>query len=1034
MFTSLVRTALALALFSHAASAAIPISTSATYEQNFDAMGTPATISTASNLPADFRVDNPAAARTLGTFSAAVATLARAGAATLSTSAANGTYNFGAGTTALGTTDRSVGFLSSGTATGSGNLYAQLVNNTGGSLSGLHIAYNVEKYRGGSNAAGFRVQLYYSTDGIAWTSAGNNFLASFVADANNNGFATVPGASVAVNNDLAVNIPNGTNLYLAWNYSVSTGTTTTNAQALAIDDVSILGVAGSSPTNPSGTGASNPSSVPAGNATLLTVAVTPGTNPASTGLAVTADLTSIGGLANQQFYDDGTHGDATAGDNIFSLQVSVPLATSTGNKSFAATITDSQSRSGAATIALTVTANSPGPTGTGSANPSGVQTGVSTLLAVTVTPGSNPASTGLSVVADLSSIGLSPTQQLFDDGSNGDVTPGNNVFSYRVTVPLGATTGAKTLPVTIADAQLRSSNASIALTILPPNSPNTIKISQVYGGGGNSGSTFKNDFIELFNPTNSAVDISNWSVQYNSATSTTAWFVSNLCTASCTIQPGHYFLAQQTAGAGGTTSLPAADGAAGTLSLGASSGKIALVSNTTPLTGGCPTDPSIVDLATYGSGSCAISGPGLSNTTASVRKGNGCIDTDNDANDFLPLGPIPRNSSAPVNFCGGDPTKISGLGTATPGSFEVSGATLLTVAVTPATSPASSGLTVSADLSSLGGAASQTFYDDGTHGDLLAGDNVFSVSLTTSAALNTGVKYLSATVSDLQSRTVNVPITLTIESPTCGVERWSVKTGTDPDAGLVNLNSVTRTTINDLRNIPAPATPPDNARVQLTETTQYSINGILTLYKKETDVDYHIVVQDNAGRTMITELPSPACVGAASPFLAGVTSARAKFDARLSTLPSFQTANIPVLIKGVAFFDFIHGQTGVAPNGIEIHPILDITFPADITAQLTATTSGFVYSPVTKLYGGTITIVNNGAATAGPVSVVLSNLPAGVTVSNPLGTFGGDPYLAVTTGTTGLTAGQKITVPVKFSNPSNVQIPVTMKLYSGALN
>ncbi len=200
--------ALALALYASVTfSAAIPISTSATYEQNFDGMGTPATISTASTLPTDFRADTiptAGAVRTVGTLTAALTTVARAGGASLSTSAANGSYNFGAGTAALGNTDRSPGFLSSGTATVSGNLYAQLVNNTGGSLSGLQLAYNIEKYRMGSNAAGFRIQLFYSTDGSAWTSAGANFLTSFVADANNNGFTTAPGATVAVNNMLAV--------------------------------------------------------------------------------------------------------------------------------------------------------------------------------------------------------------------------------------------------------------------------------------------------------------------------------------------------------------------------------------------------------------------------------------------------------------------------------------------------------------------------------------------------------------------------------------------------------------------------------------------------------------------------------------------------------------------------------------------------------------------------------------------------------------------------------------------------------------
>jgi len=406
----------------------------------------------------------------------------------------------------------------------------------------------------GSNAAGFRIQLFYSTDGSTWTSAGSNFLTSFAADANNNGFATAPGATVAVTNTLSASIANGTNFYLAWNYSVVSGTTTTNAQALAVDDVAILGIAGNSPTNPAGTGAASPNTVQAGNSTLLTVAVTPGTNPASTGLGVTADLTSIGGSATQQFLDDGLNGDATAGDNIFSFQATVSPATGAGVKTILATITDAQARTASAAISLTVTAASPAPTGTGSANPNSLQAANATLLTVAVTPGSNPVSTGIGVVGNLSSIGGSATQQFFDDGiSGGDLTAGDNVFSFQATVTAGTTTGSKSLPITITDAQSRSSSTSISLTVQPPPPPTTVKISQLYGGGGNSGSTFMNDFIEIFNQSTAPVDISGWSVQYSSATGTGIWGVTNICPGSCSLLPGHYFLVQGAAGGGGTT-------------------------------------------------------------------------------------------------------------------------------------------------------------------------------------------------------------------------------------------------------------------------------------------------------------------------------------------------------------------------------------------------------------------------------------------------------------------------------------------------
>jgi hypothetical protein len=84
-----------------------------------------------------------------------------------------------------------------------------------------------------------------------------------------------------------------------------------------------------------------------------------------------------------------------------------------------------------------------------------------------------------------------------------------------------------------------------------------IVISQVYGGGGNAGATYKNDFIEIFNRGASSVSVTGWSVQYTSAGNTgTTWQVTAL---SGPIPAGGYYLIQEVAGAGGTTNLPAPD-------------------------------------------------------------------------------------------------------------------------------------------------------------------------------------------------------------------------------------------------------------------------------------------------------------------------------------------------------------------------------------------------------------------------------------------------------------------------------------------
>src|SRR6266404_1548414 len=160
----------------------------------------------------------------------------------------------------------------------------------------------------------------------------------------------------------------------------------------------------------------------------------------------------------------------------------------------------------------------------------------------------------------------------------------------------------------------------------------------------------------------------------------------------------------------------------------------------------------------------------------------------------------------------------------------------------------------------------------------------------------------------------------------CTGERWSVKIGTDPDATLINLSSTTPTTIASLTALATPGTLPDNARIQPTETTTWVLNATLVKYARSFDADYHMVLSDSAGRTMIAEIPDPGWVDPGSPFAAGIAHARAQFDAMFQATTTFQNANVPVQITGVGFFDYFQGQEGIAPNGIELHPIIDISF------------------------------------------------------------------------------------------------------------
>ncbi|MDO7854295.1 choice-of-anchor D domain-containing protein [Hymenobacter convexus] len=192
------------------------------------------------------------------------------------------------------------------------------------------------------------------------------------------------------------------------------------------------------------------------------------------------------------------------------------------------------------------------------------------------------------------------------------------------------------------------------LVLLPLTGRAQIVISQAYGGGGNSGSVYKNDFIELFNRGNTPVNVTGWTVQY--ASTGAAFTTANSTTLSGTIQPGKYYLIQEAVGAGGTTNLPTPD-ATGTIAMGASGFRVALVNNSTVAT--ASTGPNstfsanVVDFV--GAAATAYEGataaPAPSNTTAVLRAGAGCNDNNNNGADFTATAPTPRNSSTAPNIC-----------------------------------------------------------------------------------------------------------------------------------------------------------------------------------------------------------------------------------------------------------------------------------------------------------------------------------------------------------------------------------------------
>lgn len=180
-----------------------------------------------------------------------------------------------------------------------------------------------------------------------------------------------------------------------------------------------------------------------------------------------------------------------------------------------------------------------------------------------------------------------------------------------------------------------------------------VRISQVYGGGGNTAATYNQDFVELFNAGSTTADISGYSVQYASATGT-AWSTA-VIPASSTIPPGGYFLVGLASGATGVA-LPTPD-ATGGLNLSGTSGKVALVNNSTALSGATAcSGATVVDVIGYGSGSCfegaVLSTSGIDNAKSMTRKLNGCTDDNNNSTDFTIAAVSPRNAATAVSPCG----------------------------------------------------------------------------------------------------------------------------------------------------------------------------------------------------------------------------------------------------------------------------------------------------------------------------------------------------------------------------------------------
>lgn len=218
-------------------------------------------------------------------------------------------------------------------------------------------------------------------------------------------------------------------------------------------------------TDLTGTATFIPPAVEQGCNTLVTLQVTPGSNPASTGVTVTADLTPLGGAPGTQLFDDGSNGDVTQNDGIYSLLQTVPLGQQPGSYRIRFIVEDEQCRIDDVFKNVNVVAPL---SGVVSSTPASLAAGCQTLIKVAVMPAICSTSTNIGVVADLFQIGGAPNQMMFDNATNGDQVAGDFVFSYLATVSGSLSVGQYSGAVTITDNEGHVDQPSWVVDVVSP--------------------------------------------------------------------------------------------------------------------------------------------------------------------------------------------------------------------------------------------------------------------------------------------------------------------------------------------------------------------------------------------------------------------------------------------------------------------------------------------------------------------------------------------------------------------------------------
>jgi hypothetical protein len=195
---------------------------------------------------------------------------------------------------------------------------------------------------------------------------------------------------------------------------------------------------------------------------------------------------------------------------------------------------------------------------------------------------------------------------------------------------------------------------------------------------------------------------------------------------------------------------------------------------------------------------------------------------------------------------------------------------------------------------------------------------------------------------------------------TCGVERWAVKTCYDADTANIDFSNIVPSSVAYQRSLIKPTLPGDNTTRLSSEDTVYSLDVHLLKCVLESDQDIHVVIttMGNTAETMVAEIVNPECPNIVNTSrYAEFKALRDWFVSTFAPTTSFKTISADVHLTGVGFFDFLHGQTGIPPNGREIHPILTMG-PITVPVELTSFTYKIINNSI-KLEWTTATENNN---------------------------------------------------------------------------